>query len=269
MSLIPLVQISQATSLANRLKQRREISWSSMIIRINERIFVGTQSSLSKRTKFWRSTCVSIILALVLTIVSFLSSTSFQESLNEFLNVVRTEVQTTPVFITLFVSLSVFYLLLNPVIDYCSLIETRLILKWMNSTDRVTRIIALAILDLFLTGVLVLVLFPALLLSATCLLQTCSVIHEIGVYKAFIKTLEIMYSALSLRGDMFFLGICIYTTFSTSVWIWLYVLAETVFKLFPFFQTNFPIDDRPFQSIGVVIAFLVGFGNFIVFAIIL
>ena len=255
------------TELANRLKQKREISWSSMIIQIYERIFVGTKPTRSKRTKFWRSTCVSIVLALVLSIVFFLSSTPFQESFNEYLNEARTEFPTLPGFLILFVSLGGFFLGLNPVIDYCSLIETRLMLKWMNSTDRVTRIISLAILDLFLTCILVLSLFPALLLLVSCLGASCSEIYDMGVYVAFIGTLEIMYDALLLRGDMFFLGVCIYTTFSTSVWIWLYVSAETVFKLFPFFQTKFPIDDRPFQSIGAVIAILVGSGNFVVFAI--
>lgn len=132
------------------------------------------------------------------------------------------------------------FLLLNPVADYVSVFETRLILGWMHRQEQPALVAALAVIDLILTTAIVVVVY--LVLWAALL----GIGHE--------RVLDAILDGALLRGADALLGVYVYTTFVTSIWIWLYVLAEFAFRLFPGFQRTFPIQERPFQSVGFVVS---------------
>lgn len=225
--------------LTKRLKQQPAISWPTMVILMNDRVFRGKKPSLFNRPRLWRTSLVSFFWATFLFIVFYASSQSFRVDVKPPTSV---KVDFLPVVFLFF--------LLNPITDYCSLIETRLILKWMDSVKRGTTKIMLAILDGVLTFVLVWLMFLLLIFLTVYWWGNSS-------EGAILQSIEKIWNGFKLRPDGAIYGIYIYTTFATSVWIWLYVLAETAFKLFPFFQKRFPIEEKPFESLGVVVGILV------------
>ena len=154
------------------------------------------------------------------------------------------------------IAFGITFILLNPITDYCSLIETRLILKWMDSGKHFATIIILTILDGVLTFAICISLFTILLTWFATLTPDSTA--------SYLNVVEGVWNGFLVRDIDAVFAVYIYTTFATSVWIWFYVLAETAFRLFPYFQKWFPIEGRPFQAVGGVVCMLAGFSYFMV-----
>ena len=170
--------------------------------------------------------------------------------------------------------LAVLFVILNPIADYCSIVETRLILFKIRSSGTRPAVVRLLFLDAALTILIVFVFF-SLVWGAGILLTfvrplsgaldaAFSIIgaEPTPLSEDFLLALRFsvhdVWNGLVLCEEGGVLPPYIYTTFFTSAWIWLYILARIAVQLLPGFTTHFPIAARPFQSIGLVVAFVAG-----------
>ena len=80
----------------------------------------------------------------------------------------------------------------------------------------------------------------------------------------FSETAETFWQGLTFSGTESFLGIFIYSTFLTSVWLWLYALSGFLVKAFArsrkglhFLQKHLNVEEHPLRSMGFVLMLLV------------
>ena len=131
---------------------------------------------------------------------------------------------------------------LNPLPDYVSLLETRLILRWMTRKSSWLRIISLMGLDIILTGA---IFFFGTVLVVTILTMAFKAIHMgvtadlAGIYMNPVYNMTIVWKNLMLPmfqswlpgGETYF-GIFFYSTYFTSAWLWLFMLSSCIVKFF-------------------------------------
>lgn len=144
------------------------------------------------------------------------------------------------------------YVVFNPFVDYVSAVETRLILRTMARHSRVRILLALGSLDLLATTVIVLTVFP---------------FGTVGLWW-FLNLMDgsPLYWGLTYPqalgpwvGDAFsgsLLGVYVYTTFATTIWTWLYLAADTLFRTLPAVRRFAPVERTPFRSLGLAVAVL-------------
>lgn len=164
--------------------------------------------------------------------------------------------------------------ILNFLPDYISLIETRIILSLLKNI-RGWKVIVLIISDILLTLLIFLIvgvgIFNVLVIYIIGINNFLQVDHDVTFAYYLYFMLHQFYdtavnavseSVFEPRGKPIPAGIFLYTTFFTSVWIWLYVASLGLFRLFALagpvlkaVQFVLPIGERPLFSIGVV-AFL-------------
>lgn len=156
--------------------------------------------------------------------------------------------------------------------DYFSLIESRLILRAMSGRSGIVVVMLLA-LDFVFTSAIFLVIGPILLAvvvtSTTIILYLPSLsLNSFG--QIFDPTLQII--GFILEDGIYLLpaegnlstGIFVYSTFFTSVWVWLYISSMALIRLashsqllIRFLQFALPIQEKPLRAIGTV-AFIPG-----------
>ena len=187
-------------------------------------------------------TCASLVSSLVLFVLFFSSVPSFRRLADgdDFLFGGRSLIWFLPILV----------LLLNPIVDYVSVVETRWILRKMRSRTKFWALARLIVLDLALTMCIVLVLFPFIMSLLNLAMWGGGISGT-----SFISSAKEVLAGFAFKADGF--ALCVYTTFMTSVWVWLYLLADAAFRLLPRFQAWFPLEERPFQSVGVVISAIV------------
>lgn len=205
---------------------------------------------------FLRSSIASIISVGVMTLIW---AQVRPEILREFLTNFRFE--QGAVFAMVFIGY-------NLIPDYFSLLETRYVIRWMGQTQSGFKILAILAFDvlattlIFLAGIVLLVLVVSIFLS---------VLQEARPYwKVVDKGLSIMFFELVTHGMVFAssgkepsVGIFFYTTFFTSVWVWLFALAWGAMRLATRFEPGIrfliwalPIQDYPIRSIGLTLGAL-------------
>ena len=147
-------------------------------------------------------------------------------------------------------------IILNLVPDYCSLVESRLILGRMTDEDLKTVFLYL-ILDLVLTTAIIITTFA--LLHANMGLMAA---NNLGDFMRIVWALDAgRYHEESI------LGIFFYSTYFTSVWVWLHTISILLMRtnrIMRRLRNILPIQERPFRAVGLVM-----FGPSIVIAIIL
>lgn len=161
-------------------------------------------------------------------------------------------------FVGLFVIIAFLLLsvILNWLPDYLSLLESRYVITWMSNADSFVKLAVLLLVDLVATAVIWSVcLVPLLLVFDSPL----SVLHDVlrgGVF--FWKGEEAVYRVF---------GIWFYSTFFTSVWVWLYALAGFAVKLGEVlglwvgrFKRIMDIHEKPFSSMGYAAMVIVTLG---------
>lgn len=149
----------------------------------------------------------------------------------------------------------ILFITINIIPDYFSLLETRTILRWMP--DNQLSVITLLLIDLLFTTLIAL-----LSLVATYSAYIIYVGGEIKIIDiVYIKDSAIQFKPFITSG--YTPGVFFYTTFLTSIWIWLYIISGIIIKgsvalgsgWFTFVRV-FDISDKPIRSLGFVSSFI-------------
>ena len=153
---------------------------------------------------------------------------------------------------------------LNLLPDYVSLLESRYILRRMSAVQHSTgRILSLLVLDVVLT---VSIFFAALLLLGFGFNYPFgkSAANILELYGEGVAEILNHGVFLSSPGGSLSLGIFFYTTFFTSVWVWLYAISGLVVKVGEYFGITvspirwfLDIENKPLHSLGVISMLLV------------
>jgi len=150
-----------------------------------------------------------------------------------------------------FISASFFF---NFIPDYLSLLETRTLIKLARKTHSATIIIILLLVDLLLTFIIFTINYFII-----------STISD--------KPFDPIIFSDILRAIQFdhYLSIFLYSTFFTSVWLWLYAISGFIIKLISstrkglrFFQRHLDIDNKPLRSMAFVLITLITLTYFII-----
>ena len=131
-------------------------------------------------------------------------------------------------------------IMLNLTPDYISLIESRLIFHHMRGKN-LLKILILLLLDLILTSLIISLGFLVL------------VWYYRGHFWSAVQVLpKVLLKGFTLDGPE---GIVIYTTYITSVWVWLYMISVLLMRaqgLLSPFRKLLNIKMYPFRSLGLV-----------------
>jgi len=147
--------------------------------------------------------------------------------------------------------------ILNFLPDYFSLLETRVIIYRLRNSKLVIHQLFWLLVDLILTMIIIAFVFNIFALAIILLTD----IDRPTVFELTIGLYEL--ALFGYGGSSNFFGIYIWTTFVTSVWVWLYFLAQLVTRLLEpirpsikFLQYALPIEKYPLRSVGAVMGFL-------------
>lgn len=146
---------------------------------------------------------------------------------------------------------------LNIIPDFISLIQSHIIIQRMARVNAALKIFLLLIADLILTTAIVLSVLFLFGFFLDQMFSGGSLVDDFNTHQAFVEGIALNVD----DGKGGWLGIFIYTTYFTSIWIWLYMAATVLLKfrgIMQPFQKILRIQDRPFRSVGIV-AFLPGF----------
>lgn len=138
--------------------------------------------------------------------------------------------------------------MLNLIPDYISLVESRLILR--NMVGKIKhQVLSLLILDLVLTTLIFALAF--------FLFQLISQSPSSGgsVQRFWDTYYEFLWNGIRLAERNGELGIFLYTTYFTSIWVWLYILSAMTMRtrgMMKPLRKILPISSRPFRSLGLV-----------------
>ena len=149
--------------------------------------------------------------------------------------------------------------LLNIIPDYISLLETRYIIGLIRNTKSFIVKFLWLIVDLVATFF---IFYIAILLLLIYLLY-----EQVGIYNiiefsggVLDRILQFATNPTSDKGSGTTV-IFLWTTFFTSVWVWLYIVSHTITRLvgplrksIRFLQYLLPVDTKPLQSVCTVMA---------------
>ena len=216
-------------------------------------IFKSTQSLFGE--KFFTS--LEFLISIILSTVFFLLVCLFWYSINS----KSVEIFLESIYPLDIANFLIYFLLFNLIVDYFSLVETRYLIFLSRKSDNWQFLCAILLLDAVIT--LLISLIPLAIVS-----------------------LEFNWDTFDLFMNKFFdglifvnshpweppLGLFFYTTFLTSIWIWIFVLATLLTKVIAkvaslsnviFVHLNF--EEYPLRSIGIIGAFMTfSFGLFFV-----
>jgi len=183
------------------------------------------------------------------------------------INVIMPPLSIILTFLTLFICF-------NLITDYISLLESRYIIKKMEGTQSIVRWISFMTIDLLITFLVFIILGFGLFTSIT-ILSTSLLEIQLSSFNLtrFIQTIS---NSISLSGEVGFMGIFLYTTFFTSIWIWLYAGSGLLIKFIvrsgkflSFFSKHLNIEENPFKAMGFVLIILISIAYLIGGAIML
>ena len=143
---------------------------------------------------------------------------------------------------------AVFGAILNLFPDCISLAETRIVIRKMENKP-IPIVVLLLLLDLAFTTIIIISSCFVLLLSISSLVD-----YEIGYERVFGLIVEGL-SLNSRDSDGAAFGVFIYTTYLTSVWIWLYMMSVLLMRsegIMKPLRYILPIHERPFRAVGIV-----------------
>ena len=149
--------------------------------------------------------------------------------------------------------------IVNLIPDYFSLLETRYIIKKISNTSSTIKILGLLAIDIIAT--VFIFVFPLILFSVFEMVDR----GRFSFSYLFSEMAELLVSGFlfedddTLFGPFPTFGIWLYTTFFTSVWIWLYVLSGLIVKVGAFsgiligrMRRILDIENKPLRSMGMV-----------------
>ena len=219
------------------------LSWSNTAARIFDTIF--TDKHLSHKC-FLRSSFASVLSVFVVSLVALLLTGKYPNQLIE---------QDTAMGYVLFLIAT---LVCNVIPDYFSLLETRLMINIMGNTQ--SWIIRLGLLAADIVATLAIFALVVLLeLNVIGLL-----INERVSFSVLAEDIVagLTFKVTHIAGPAF--GVFVYSTFFTSVWLWLYFAGGLVLKILGgtrsglhFLQRHLDLDNKPLQAIGFVVITLI------------
>lgn len=150
------------------------------------------------------------------------------------------------------IQLLFFTVICNFIPDYFSLLETRFIIKQMQKTQSVFQHVLWLAMDFFVTVVITVLLpFIYLIFITDTPFWASSESITIWIYIKEVVTLSgyvfYNYSPIPYYSIIFF------TSFFTSIWIWLYILSGLIIRLFSgwrFLKTTVELDEKPVSYLG-------------------
>lgn len=219
------------------------VNWATIIVKVFDRLF-----KFGRIPSFSRSSFATFLAILVL--IPLISNTPWHDFFGVMLKM-GSELGFTPMIdlLPIFV--------VNFVADYISLIESRIVLTLLERRPNNVMIILLLIADLLLTAAIWVICF-----AITVLLR----------WETYTMEFTLIVIRNTIMGGLQnpFIFAFFFTTFLTSFWIWLYLMALAVFRLslvstsaISFLKWALPIEEKPIRSIGQV-AFLIIFIPFFV-----
>jgi hypothetical protein len=146
--------------------------------------------------------------------------------------------------------------IMNGIPDYVSLIQTRYLLRWVAAVRTSTARLALILLDLGLTSALVL----GVLYFVLTVFLTGDEFFSVG--ETFVRSLK--FEVGSRAEDDISLGVFVYSTYFTSVWLWIFLVSGMLVRMIS--STNFALrilrqvldlEQKPLRSLGFVSMLLV------------
>ena len=148
---------------------------------------------------------------------------------------------------------------INSVLDYISLFQTRWVIEYMARTSSTAAHSGFLMLDAILTASILVLSIGGTQITLATLgggLEDTSVLRAL-----FILMPEILYNLVVEGGNP--LRAIVFSTFLTSIWLWLYAIAGvTMRSAIPLFRgvdwmsKFFDVENRPVQALGLMLAVL-------------
>lgn len=156
----------------------------------------------------------------------------------------------------------------NLLVDYISLLETRFVLGLMSRARSSSAIALFVVFDVIATFVLVTLGF--LLLWLVMSLKTgdrideaIAVVYDYSREKSFLRHF-FFGDGVFLRGKGGLTGVVVYSSYFTSVWIWLYLLSmlanrgiALLLQRFAWFLRWFDVRKKPIRTLGFMAVLIV------------
>jgi len=157
-----------------------------------------------------------------------------------------------------FVWFFIFGAFINLIPDYFSLIQTRTIIELFKQSDSLIKSFGYIFLDLMLTILIFILGYSIFLIIGAIYFEfDINITSGFSVYE---KWKEISWVG---NGGFNLLGLYFYTSFFTSLWLWVYGLSNMLFYIFSktdkpieIIKYILPIEDKPFRSIGICCSFI-------------
>jgi len=125
-------------------------------------------------------------------------------------------------------------IILNFIPDYISLLETRYVIRWLSKKYSTFRIFISLLFDFLITAIIWAIWFNSLTTFIWCLFSKNPLLTNISfTIRTFFRTLPFLfynpYSPYDIHQTI--ITVLFYSTFFTSVWVWLYVFSGLVVKV--------------------------------------
>jgi len=164
-----------------------------------------------------------------------------------------------------FLTFLIWAMALNIIVDYLSLLETRIVLGRMSQTDQTSTHLAYLGLDLILTSLIYVGVLCAIQPFLLLIFQKVSV-TTLFTAEAAQRTWDAIQNALyatwtGIRSVNNPGVVTVYSTLFTSVWVWLYAGAGLALQLlYPMLRgldvlkRHFDVETRPVHTMGILLA---------------
>lgn len=153
---------------------------------------------------------------------------------------------------------------LNVIPDYFSLLESRYVIQRMAAKPSASHILIFLVVDFAATLTIFIIAWVTLGALGWLIVQSGPRYESPGDALVYLVISLRDMASLHATENNFTLGICLYSTFFTSVWVWLYALSGATVKLLTHFGVGvgglknvLDIDEKPIRSLGFVSMLLV------------
>ncbi len=158
-------------------------------------------------------------------------------------------------------------IILNFIPDYISLLETRLLIRWLSKKYSTFRIFISLVFDFLITTIIWAIWFFSLGTFYLCLyFKEPNMLFVSFFAGLFFRLLPFLFynPYVAYKPEHIIVLALFYSTFFTSVWVWLYVFSGLVVKALNrigiglnIFKGMLDIEKRPIRSLGFLICILI------------
>lgn len=238
--------------------------WPKIFIELFDKVFGEKHFSFKC---FFRSAIASILaFCICLAVMFVLIQNSLAEGqsvrLFEFKNSITSNALKYYATIGFLVLSSVTFL--NVVVDFLSLLETRYIIGRIEQTESAIMQLGWVVFDFFATGLIYFLYLVTLLIIFFP--ERVSLNSDL-----FERTYDFLVGAQYLNSVLDFYKAAFWTTFFTSLWVWLYFLAQMLTrfvaplsKTVNFLRYLLPINSYPLRAVCTVMAIIACVGTWII-----